>query len=282
MSISGSALKLLRAQEHLAILQTEVSAFFEHDPYRLVTEHNVDATEHFAYLRLVGSSPFNRWGLIVGDIVHNLRSALDSAIYEIAVRESGSEVPPNAKVLMMPIFDSGPNYERSGRRRVETLSVEARALVEAIQPYRHPHGIHNSSLWALHEVDNADKHRILQVISTIPVVAELSVSGLVPDTDVTMEAHVGLIGDETPVVTARTKVASPNMKMEGMTVLHVAIKRVEIEDREASSLLMPYLGGLLQEASRVVALLSRLPSHHGELLASVQANLAHDWNPPEA
>jgi hypothetical protein len=279
---SGSTLKLLRAQEHLARLQEQVSIFFESEPYYFVVEHNTDSREHNAYVRLVGRAPFNQWALIVGDIVHNMRSALDNAVYEIGVRESGEDVPPGSKVLAMPIFDDAKGYEQRGRWRIESLGDEARTIIEAIQPYRHPNGVHGSGLWALHEIDNADKHRILQVVATVPMAGNVHMSNLVAGTECTVNWHLGLIGDDTPFFTSRTAVPSPDVQMVGMPILQVAIKRVEVEDRESFCILMPYLGGLLEEAAQVVGLLSRIPSQGGELLASAEAHVVHDWNPPDA
>lgn len=279
MTVPGSVLKLLRAQEHVASLHADISAFFQGDPYRLVVESNADFTEHLAYPRLIAASPFNQWALRVGEAVHNMRSAIDHAVYELGVRESGQEPPPGAKVLMMPVSDGSKPYSDW---RVKTLSEEARAFIESIQPYNHPNGFHNSGLWVLNEIDIADKHRLLQVVSTIPVAADLKISGLVPGTECTTSAHLGMLKDETPVMTLRTAARSPDVKMEGMPVLQVGIKRVEVEDRESFSILMPYLGGLLQESTLIVGLLGRIPAHTGEVLGSSAAEIADNWNPPEA
>src|SRR5215470_7381865 len=74
MKLGSTWLKVERATHHLIELRSEI-ARVESGPYELV-EVRDEATEH-----LLGLSMY---GVIIGDFVHNLRSALDHAVWKLA------------------------------------------------------------------------------------------------------------------------------------------------------------------------------------------------------
>jgi hypothetical protein len=97
--LEGSWAKLERAREHFEFIETELRTnpdgrFWEENPDPLVAEVEAEGREHALYLRLRKEPDFQRWGLLLGDGMHNLRSALDLAVYELAIRASGKDPPP--------------------------------------------------------------------------------------------------------------------------------------------------------------------------------------------
>src|SRR5947208_6882158 len=97
-------LKIGRADEHTKTVTEEISAWLNSKPYSLTSHRNPEGREHRLIFHLdSGASPCDRWSLICGDAIHNLRSALDHLIYAVAVREFKSDPPPNERNLQFPI-----------------------------------------------------------------------------------------------------------------------------------------------------------------------------------
>ena len=103
---SSTAEKFNWAQQHFERMLGEVDAFFKPKPYRIRSESNADSTEYRVYLDLTQPLPSARWGLIFGDGIHCLRSALDHCVYLIAVKESGTDPPPAERSLQFPITEN--------------------------------------------------------------------------------------------------------------------------------------------------------------------------------
>jgi len=83
-SLEGSFAKLLRAKEHFDQLKTEIAREKEAILRAVLTETTYDPqTGHFV-VRVVWAPPIPpRFSTIVGDIIHNLRSALDHLAHQV-------------------------------------------------------------------------------------------------------------------------------------------------------------------------------------------------------
>ena len=83
-------LKLGRAEEHANTFCRELKAWVDSDPYVIGKKVNTDGSRHSNFIKDIKTNPpLDRWSCIVGDCIHNLRSALDHFIYAAAIRESG-------------------------------------------------------------------------------------------------------------------------------------------------------------------------------------------------
>jgi hypothetical protein len=104
-------------------------------------------------------------GAIFGEWLYNLRSALDYAIYDLSVYETGSHgTPPNAKKIMFPIFEKHKDF--TGQlHRLADLSPRSLERIEVMQPYNFKAGFTGDPTWWLHEMARLDRHRELSVVS---------------------------------------------------------------------------------------------------------------------
>jgi hypothetical protein len=91
---------------------------------------------------------------IAGDVVHNLRTALDHLASQLV--SAGSDGEPSRRVEF-PIAKDAATYEHDKARKVEGMSSEGIKFIDALKPYKGG----NESLWKIHELDNIDKHRTL-------------------------------------------------------------------------------------------------------------------------
>lgn len=134
------------------------------DPYVISHKSNAEGSRYSFIVDIKTPPPLEQWSLIAGDCVHNLRSALDSALYATAIHDSGVNPPPDAGRLQFPICDTEAAFDKEkSRRKLSNLSVKAQVWIERAQPYNRTYKDSPSLLRILREFDNTDKHRLLNV-----------------------------------------------------------------------------------------------------------------------
>jgi len=108
---------------------------------------------------------FTRVGILVGDVVHNMRSALDHLVYQLAlINTSGNVARPDR--TQFPISDTRDRFEHATATDLAEVAPNHRAIIEGFQPY-HPTeentavGVYFHPLAMLRGLSNTDKHRIL-------------------------------------------------------------------------------------------------------------------------
>jgi hypothetical protein len=104
--LEGPKLKVERAKEHFQQLEAEIKTFNAGNPYRIVVEEDSQSGDQL-YRVKVNKQPPTRWSTIIGDVVHNLRSALDLLVNE-AVRANGKT--PN-RYTGFPIYQNGNDFK---------------------------------------------------------------------------------------------------------------------------------------------------------------------------
>ena len=157
--LEGCRAKVERAKEHLYAIFHEHEAFFEDNPFGFASYNNPAAGETI-YLARISRQPPTRWGVIAGEIVHQLRSALDLLAWQL-VRDGGGE-PKTGGGTGFPISQSADGYQQSSRVKLKGASDLAIAAIENIQPYNMPDGI-GRLLLMIHDLDIRDKHQVLNL-----------------------------------------------------------------------------------------------------------------------
>jgi hypothetical protein len=155
---AGCWVKIDRARQHCAEFERAANAWLETKPYRFRTDF--DPATNVRVIRL-SQAPIVPLGLcaIIGDALHNLRSALDHLIYRIAALESRQDPPPKAGKLAFPICVTKEGFDHR-RQWLGDISNPMRASLEEFQPFRtHPANPRESALWILDELDIVDKHQ---------------------------------------------------------------------------------------------------------------------------
>jgi hypothetical protein len=94
--------------------------------------------------------------LALSDAVHNLRSALDYMVYELARHDAGQIVDETQFI----IADDKARFDDGIRRRLSCLTVGHMQALEALQPYQ-------GTEWTrtLRDISNPDKHRHLTPVT---------------------------------------------------------------------------------------------------------------------
>jgi hypothetical protein len=106
--------RMQRAWDYFQRLKSELADFPVAHPeaYGVVSE--ADADGNLTLRARVTMRLPKEWGLLIGDILVDLRSALDYAVYALAVCHSGQVPPPNPRRIEFPIWDN-QSRESSGR-----------------------------------------------------------------------------------------------------------------------------------------------------------------------
>lgn len=146
-------------------------------PMRLVYEPD---SGYHVYRTTAGQSEetIRRWGLILGEAVHNFRSALDHLVWQLACYKTGGPNLPRvpeteARRVQFPIDDRRPHDEP--RRFHENgylkhVLPEHRAIIYEHQPFQQTWPQLRTPMHPfthLQKLSNADKHRIITPIAVL-------------------------------------------------------------------------------------------------------------------
>jgi diadenosine tetraphosphatase ApaH/serine/threonine PP2A family protein phosphatase len=156
-------LKMSRAEEHFCTIKSDLIAWKKSEPYTVKRRSDTTGGRHSLVVEIKGSPPIDRWSVVSGDCIHNLRAALDNLVYAVAIQESGVNPPRCSKDLQFPIAADAAAFA-SQKWRIRSLSGRAQARIEQAQPYNRPHSELPPLLRLLADFDNVDKHRLLNVV----------------------------------------------------------------------------------------------------------------------
>jgi len=161
--LSGVRAKINRAKKHLDDIDASIKAFLAKNPFDVVTDLESHARYEIYRFTERESIPIE-WGAIVGDCIHNLRSAFDLLANDL-VRENGA-TPTD--YTSFPIGLDEAYIRTGGRNKLAGASAAAIELVLALKPYKGG----NDAFYRLHRIDIVDKHLLL-----IPVAAAQNMWG---------------------------------------------------------------------------------------------------------
>lgn len=200
--LDDSWTKLARGKEHLAALVEACGEYLDTGP-QITVEMYDDPETGGVEMRFLGEpSPPARIGAIVGDVVHNLRSALDVAAWQLAIAHDEDAARKGRSQVTFPLTDSPAEFKK---RALRFFGEPARKVIEHLQPYQPS----MEALGWLRELSNADKHRVatssftgLAVEPTAEVgVTKFSALHMRFGTD---EGHLGLMAVQAILVVVET------------------------------------------------------------------------------
>jgi len=132
----------------LALLAAAEQAYLATRPYRLVHENDMLAGRYVVRVQVV--TPVSREILqLAHSVVRSLRTALDELVTGLA-----------GKPVRFPIYESLALFAQRSRKAIASMSDEAQATLEALQPYHTIGGFRNGALWTLRQLDAEDPPRL--------------------------------------------------------------------------------------------------------------------------
>jgi hypothetical protein len=167
-------MKLRRANELYQLLSDDIASFYAKNPYQF--EFRPFDLGYRLYIHKLKSPP-PRWGMQVGDIVHNARAALDHMAYSLAL--SNGKTPDQARRGSFPVVpgDATAFNEATVVKKMRRLLRPAdQERIEHLQLFN----ANNRDIWPwldgpssagtpgrlriLSALDNEDKHRTLRIV----------------------------------------------------------------------------------------------------------------------
>lgn len=161
--------KLARAATHVEHLHAETARYLAEEPKPRLDVEPTDGREYLLRLR-VPKQPDPEWAAVIGDVLHNVRSALDSATWAVV----GKHMPRPMKTgeeagVVFPIYKANEAFDK-GRWAPSDLPEPVRNVFRSVQPFVNVHGrghasdveteqIDNHPLMLLKTWSNIDKHR---------------------------------------------------------------------------------------------------------------------------
>ncbi len=200
-SFAGAEAKAARAFEHIKTLNEDMLGFFHSHRYAVGGHYKADTGEIDLYATSVaGKFPIVEWGVRIGDCVHNLRSALDHAVWQLAlVHLQRNPTDDEARSIQFPIADTRRRFQDAGVRPF--LSDTHFQWLDQYQPYKAGNQASHHKLAILRELSNTDKHRVVHAAAVVPEGFDLEftdTSGVVSYESI--ELYVGEpLKDDTPI-----------------------------------------------------------------------------------
>jgi hypothetical protein len=147
--------KMDRAKEHLDTLYAEAGIFFESTKRHFILKTDGHAVWIVHYIE--DSIPPIRLGVLLGECVFNIRSALDNLVCGL-IRAKDSHVP--CKGTQFPITSTEEQWEKHWQKYLKGVEPAAQKLIRDLQPcFRMSSVPDNDPLSMLNVLCNNDKHR---------------------------------------------------------------------------------------------------------------------------
>jgi hypothetical protein len=141
----GCRVEIDRAKKHVQELEAEIATFLQAQPYALVMEQEPKTRDQIYRIRIRKLIP-DCWAGMVGDTIHNLRSALDLLAVALVIANGHTTSKSAVSETYFPI---GADKKFFSTKKIRRASPAAIRLIERLKPYKG--GI--DDFWRLHQMD---------------------------------------------------------------------------------------------------------------------------------
>lgn len=150
----SAALKIHRASEHI----NELNVLFQKmRPFTYVLETNTKTGQRATFAKR-SETTIEKAAVICGDIVHNLRAALDHAYWEIVSPVATTD--KERRNLQFPFSETEARLDEAVKTRLaDRVSPTFYQALLDLKPHGEPGG--NEFLALIHKLDIIDKHKLL-------------------------------------------------------------------------------------------------------------------------
>jgi hypothetical protein len=192
----------------------------ERDTCLIVEESEVETRKRTFRLRVFEAPEDPQLRLLIGDVTHNLRHALDHLAYRLAIVVSGTDPPPNEATTQFPITSSPSRFKDGLAAKVGPKGRMPQPLydaLESLQPYQ---GGNRVLLSTLYELDNLDKHRFPPLVAGTAWIGPLEIEHA--ELKHFVDPRIGAQEDGTPILTLDPTDANVDMQLHftGAVALH--------------------------------------------------------------
>lgn len=156
-NFESAFMKVQRAQEHWQDLCDADEYFWNrHGEDELILTRDPSGL----YRVVLGLNyPSEYVSCIIGDIIHNLRSALDHVVIEL-IKLNGKKPDRNSA---FPIGSNKEHFLAAVETKTKGASAKAVAMIQTMEPEATPSGY----IWGIHKLDVTDKHKTILTMATV-------------------------------------------------------------------------------------------------------------------
>lgn len=171
--MNSADLKIRRAEKHYA----ELSLLFrKRKPFRYFLETNCKTGDRATFAKR-DEDVANDAAIIIGDIIHNLRAALDHTYWNCTEKFSKSD--SERKSIQFPITSTEKALQESVLPGLPSRVSDSFAnALGSLKPYREGG---NNLLCAIHDLDVLDKHKLLIPTGNFTKITSAMIQVQVPD-----------------------------------------------------------------------------------------------------
>lgn len=165
--------KLSRAKKHLSELEASLAAYDDSEAIRVVERSRNDPFDSRqviveSVVRVKVEPPTEEWGLIIGDILTNLRGALDHALFGHIIARHPGLTNKEQQSIQFPVVDEQANWPKAEKKYRDPANPwVAQPIWDKIrdnQPMVDESTASTHQLHVLHKLVNLDKHRAVHVV----------------------------------------------------------------------------------------------------------------------
>lgn len=167
----SSRRKIAWAKKNIENLHLSIKAFIEQESlYTTFTEPDTKNPQHTVHkMRMVKQMP-DGLSELTGNIVDDLRAALDHALYGIAlIHNPATELG----AASFPFSSDAAHFDNALKGRCKGILVKLWPLLRSFQPYKGG----SEPLFALNAVCGANKHGIILPVGSCTVTTETAIEG---------------------------------------------------------------------------------------------------------
>ncbi|MBZ0248091.1 MAG: hypothetical protein K8F93_00385 [Burkholderiales bacterium] len=153
--LESAIAKIKRAESQVDDLNSRIVRFFDSSGYEIVSERDYGLDEEVWRFELRDQIPAEI-AVVAGEVVHNVRSALDNLMCALAFAHSGS-----TRDTYFPVGKDVNGLQTEIASKTKKLPQLARDMIAALKPYKGG----NDLLYYLHDLNRTDKHVRLAVVN---------------------------------------------------------------------------------------------------------------------
>lgn len=157
--VEWAGAKIARAQQHRHDLVGRIAAWAGTSSPHFDASIADDRLSYEVRVRMRHSPPLEEWSLILGDALHNLRSALDVLVWSLAETETLSD--GKQRRVMWPVVVNPEKWADAASSSLASVPAEVVDRIGQCQPFNRPETERDhDGLLLLHKLDIIDKHRL--------------------------------------------------------------------------------------------------------------------------
>lgn len=161
-SLESTHLKLDRAWDHLTGLEGQFEEFLQRRPHEFDSRFDENFRIFYVWVTPTEQPPVE-WSIVVGDVLHNLNSALDHLVCSLARLTDAAD---ECRTTEFPICTDPGSFDSRRRRALANVPREAQDIIEELQPFQSPEDPTTHILEVLRRFYNIDKHRRLHLVAS--------------------------------------------------------------------------------------------------------------------